>query len=396
MKPQLLTAASLSVAAVLLLSSCAGADNGGGGGDAAPIKLGSVNTISGPATFPEASEAAAAVFERVNADGGINGRMIEYKVTDDKADPATATASARELVGSDEVVALVGSASLLDCEINGAYYEQEGVRSIQGTGVDPGCFGSPNIAPVNIGPFNDSTLTMLYGSEELGLESLCVFTSVIGSTGPAYQAAIDRWSEITGKKPTLVDDTVPYGGADYTPYVVKAREAGCDAIVSNAVEPDAIGQIKAANQQGWDDVTFLFLTSVYSESFAAAVDNSGAGVYVPAEFFPFTEDNEINADWRALMEENGISLTSFSQGGYLAATFMVEVLQSIEGDITRESVNEALSAMDPIANPMISFEYQFDQVAAQDFEPGGWPVVLESGTNAWKQAADDWLRVPAN
>lgn len=394
MKSHILGAAVLTAAAALVLSSCAGTD--GGGGDGAPIKLGSVNTISGPATFPEASAAAAAVFDQVNADGGINGRQIEYKATDDKADPATATASARELVGSDEVVALVGGASLLDCEINAKYYEQENVRSIQGIGVDPGCFSSTNIAPANIGPFNDTTLTMLYGSEELGLENLCVFTSVIGSTGPAYAAAVERWSDITGKKPLYIDDTVPYGGADYTTYIVKAKEAGCDAIVSNAVEPDAIGQIKAANQQGWDDVTFLFLTSVYSESFAAAVDNAGAGVFVPAEFFPFTEDNEINADWKKLMEENDITLTSFSQGGYLAATFMVEVLQSIEGDITRDSVNEALANMKPIDNDMIAFPYQFDKIAAQDYEPGAWPVVLKSGTGAWEKAAEDWVKIPAS
>ncbi len=392
MKTRIAGAAALTAAAALVLSGCAG----GGGGEDAPIKLGSVNTISGPATFPEASEAAAAVFDQVNEEGGINGRQIEYKAMDDKADPATATASARELLGSDEVVALVGSASLLDCEINAKYYEQEGVSSIPGIGVDPGCFNSANIAPANIGPFNDTTLTMLYGSEELGLENLCVLTSVIGSTGPAYAAAVDRWSEITGKQPTFVDDTVPYGGADYTPYIVKAREAGCDGIVTNNVEPDAIGMIKAANQQGWDDVTFLFLTSTYSESFAAAVDNSAAGVYVPAEFYPFTEDSEINADWKSLMEENDITLTSFSQGGYLAATFMVEVLESIEGDITRESVNEALASMEPIENPMIAYPYQFDKIAAQDYEPGGWPVTLQSGTNAWEQAADDWLMIPAS
>ncbi|UBH05717.1 branched-chain amino acid ABC transporter substrate-binding protein [Leucobacter sp. Psy1] len=393
MKSRILGIAALTAAAALALTGCAG---GSGGDGDAPIKLGSVNTISGPATFPEASEAAAAVFDQVNADGGINGRQIEYKAMDDKADPATATAAARELIGSDEVVGLVGGASLLDCEINAKYYEQEDVRSIQGIGVDPGCFDSPNIAPANIGPFNDTTLTMLYGSEELGLENLCVFTSVIGSTGPAYAAAVEQWSEITGKETTMIDDTVPYGGADYTPYIVKAKEAGCDGIVSNAVEPDAIGQIKAANQQGWDDVSFLFLTSTYSESFAAAVDNSAAGVYVPAEFYPFTEDNEINADWKSLMEENEITLTSFSQGGYLAATFMVEVLESIDGDITRESVNDALANMEPIDNDMLAYPYQFDQIAAQDYEPGGWPVVLKSGTNAWEQAADDWLMIPAS
>lgn len=392
MKKRIISAAAFTAAA-LVLTGCAGGDTGG---DAAPIKLGAVSTISGPATFPEASAAAQAVFDRVNAEGGINGRQIEYKVMDDKADPATATAAARELVGGDEVVALVGSASLLDCEVNAKYYESEDVRSVQGLGVDPGCFSSPNIAPVNIGPYNDTTLTMLYGSEVLGLDNLCVFTSVIGSTGPAYTAAIERWSEVTGKEPLMVDDTVPYGGSDYTPYIVKAKEAGCEAIVSNAVEPDGIGQIKAANQQGWDDVSFLFLTSVYSESFAAAIENAGNGVFVPTEYYPLSLETEVNADWRELMTENDIVLSSFAVGGYLAATIMVDVLKGIEGDITRESVNEALKNMAPVNNPLIAYPYQFDKIAAQDYQPGGWPVELKSGTKKWELAAEDWLMIPEN
>lgn len=95
------TAAILAVAA-LTLAGCAGG-SGDGGGDGAPIVVGSVNTISGPATFPEASQAAAAVFDAFNEAGGLDGQMIEYKMLDDKGDPATATASAREIVGSDRI-----------------------------------------------------------------------------------------------------------------------------------------------------------------------------------------------------------------------------------------------------------------------------------------------------
>ncbi len=377
--------AALIAVATLVLAGCAGGDSGGGEG--APIVVGSVNTLSGPATFPEASEAAAAVFDAFNEAGGLDGREIEYKVLDDKGDPATATASAREVVGSDEAVALVGSASLLECEINAKYYEQEGILSVPGIGVDTGCFASDSISPVNVGPFNDMTLTLQYGSEVLGLEDICVLLEIAGSTRPTYQAAIDKWTELTGKEPKYVDDTVPYGASDYTPYIVKAREQGCKALAVNPIEPDAIGQLKAANAQGWDDVTFLYLTSVYSENFAAAIDNAAGGIYVPAEFYPFTEENEINKEWRDLMTANDIALTSFSQGGYLAATYFIEVLKGIDGDITRESVGEALKNMDPIENPMVGTPYAFgtDNTA-------GWPIVLKSGTNAWEQVADDWFR----
>lgn len=89
------TAALIAVAA-LALAGCAGGDGGSGGGEGAPIVVGSINTIiSGPATFPEASQAAAAVFDAFNDAGGLDGRKIDYKTLDDKGDPATATASAR-------------------------------------------------------------------------------------------------------------------------------------------------------------------------------------------------------------------------------------------------------------------------------------------------------------
>ncbi|GAB3119784.1 ABC transporter substrate-binding protein [Glaciibacter psychrotolerans] len=392
MKKLIYTATALAAASVLILSGCSG-DSAGGTADA--IVVGSVNALSGPATFPEASAAAKSVFDRVNKEGGINGRMIEYKVLDDKADPATASAAAREVVESDNAVALVGSASLLDCEVNAAYYEQQGILSIQGTGVDQVCFDSPAVSPVNVGPFLDTQMTLTYGSEVLGLKKICALLEIVGSTGPAYAEAIENWTAATGQKMHYTDDSVPYGGSDYTPYIVKAKQAGCDAVYSNAVEPDAIGQLKAAEAQGWDDVTFLYLTSTYSESFAKAAGATGAGVYVPAEFAPYTNaDTEANTDWRALMEANKIPLTSFGQGGYLAATYFVEVLKGITGDITRESVNEALHTMAPIENPMVGTPYVFGTADRHNSSRGGWPITLTSGTGAWELAAKEWIIIP--
>lgn len=382
-----------TVVLLMALAACSGTSASPEGGDASPIQVGSVNALSGPAIFPEASEAAAAVFDRFNEAGGLDGRQIEYTILDDKADPATAAASAREVVESKEAVALVGSASLLDCEINGEYYVQQDILSIQGTGVDQVCFDNANISPVNVGPFGDTTMTLTYGSEELGLEKICGLLEVTGGTQPAYEAAIDEWSQSTGKELVYLDDAVPYGGSDYTPYIVRAKEAGCDAVYSNAVEPDAIGQIKAAEAQGWSDVTFLYLTSVYSEQFASAVGEAGNGVSVPAEFAPFTDDTlEDNSDWRALMEENDISLTSFSQGGYLAATYFLEVLEGIDGEITRESVNEALRGMDtPIENGMVGTPWIFGDSESHNSNRAGWPVKLESNAGVWATAADDWF-----
>jgi branched-chain amino acid transport system substrate-binding protein len=380
----------LAVAAVLA-AGCAGADEGTSG----PIVVGSVNALSGAATFPEASRAAKAVFDAANAAGGVNGRKIDYKAIDDKGDPAAAAAAAREVVAADNAVALVGSSSLIECEINAKYYEQQKILSIQGVGVDPACFTSPNIAPVNVGPFHDMTLTLLYGSEVLKLDNICALLEIAGNTLPSYQAAIDEWSRITGKKLKYVDSTVPYGGSDYTSYIVKARSAGCGAITVNPVEPDSIGQLKAAQAQGWNDLTWLLLTSVYSENYAKAISNAGAGVYVPAEFYPFTDAaSPQTKEWRDLMGRDGIPLTSFSQGGYLAAKYFLDVVKGIKGDITRASVTDALRSMQPISDPMVGTPYVFGTAKTHHDNIAGWPIKLATGTNRWELVAQDWLRIP--
>lgn len=61
-----------------------------GGGDKeatdSPIKVGAISTESGGIDFSSSSKAAQAYFDCVNANGGINGRPIEYDPQDDGLD----------------------------------------------------------------------------------------------------------------------------------------------------------------------------------------------------------------------------------------------------------------------------------------------------------------------
>lgn len=391
MSKNTLAVTAISAVCLMALTACGGSATGSTA-TGEPIVVASVNALSGSVTFSEASQAAKAVFDKFNADGGLNGRPIQYEVLDDKSDPAAATSAARDAAGKG-AVALVGSASLLDCEVNSKYYDQEGLVSVQGTGVDPYCFTTPSISPVNAGPYLDTELTLTFGSETLGLKKICGLLQIAGSTRPAYQKAFDSWTEATGKNFAMLDDTVPYGASDYTPYVIKAKEAGCDAIFSNGVEPDAGGVLKAAEAQGMKDMTFLFLTSAYSEQFAQAAGFVGKGVYVPAEFAPYTVDGiAANEEWKALMEKNNIPLTSFGQGGYLAATHFIEMLKTIQGDVTRETVTAAFKAQtNPLANPMTGTPYIFGNGDSHSSNTAGWPITIRPGSTTWESAASDWM-----
>ena len=147
MNKKLLAVAGIAAASALILSGCASTDGGSNGGGASPATGEPIVVagLSGLTFFPEAPQAVQAVFDDYNADGGFNGRPLEYTVYDDKTDPAASATAAKDALDSG-AVALVGSSSLLDCAVNHTTWEDNNIVSLQGTGVDSFCFGTPNIA----------------------------------------------------------------------------------------------------------------------------------------------------------------------------------------------------------------------------------------------------------
>src|SRR5688572_23361135 len=220
----------------LLLLAVPGCSDTKQSSSTAPIKVGAISSISGPVVFPEASQAVKAVFDKVNAEGGIGGRKLEYLVEDDKVDPQQAQQAARQLVDSEGVVAMVGSSSALECSVNAALYEQKEILSVQGTGVDPACFSSSNISPVNTGPFLGITVSLQFASEELQHDNVCAILVDYAGWGDAYAAAIEQWTALTGKELLLLDATYKPGPEDPTPFVLKVRDAGCEAVVFDGVD----------------------------------------------------------------------------------------------------------------------------------------------------------------
>src|ERR1700741_2921150 len=69
------------------------------------IKIGSTMPYSGPASaFGAIGRTAEAYFKKINAEGGINGRKINFVTYDDGYSPPKAVYQAGNLVASDEVL----------------------------------------------------------------------------------------------------------------------------------------------------------------------------------------------------------------------------------------------------------------------------------------------------
>jgi branched-chain amino acid transport system substrate-binding protein len=383
----LLATLGISAISVVLLAGCSTAGAGGspsGSGTPAtgdPIVVGA---LSGLTFFPEAPQAVQAVFDDYNAAGGLDGRPIKYTVYDDKTDPAASATAAQDALSSG-AVALVGSSSLLDCAVNHKTWEDNGIVSIQGTGVDPYCFATPNIAPTNAGPFFDTFASLTYGSETLGFKKICaVMVPDEAASKAAYEQAIAAWSTATGKKLAYLDTSLVRGQASYAGNVSNLKSHDCDAIFTNEVGDAVIAMLGEASNQGIT-LPFLVLTSCYSDQFAASAAYGG-DIYLPAEWAPYG-DTSIDGvgEWAKTMDAHGVPKTSFSQGGYLAAEYFIDILKSIKGDITRDSFTAAAKAMtQEIPSPMAQAPYIFGDGGFHQPNNTAYPVVLKAGTNTWE------------
>lgn len=357
-----------------------------------PIKLGAISTVTGPADFSEVPKAAKAMYDSVNASGGINGCKVDYEIADDKADPQVAAQAARDFIDNKKVVAMTGGASLLECAVNAPTYKRADIRSVDGLGVDPVCFNSPSIAPVNVGPYTLTTAMGLFATKTLKAKNLCAMFIIIGGTQDAYKAAISRWETLTGQKAKLVDLTVPIAG-DYTPFVIKARDAGCDAVISNAIEPGVVAWVKTADAQKITGINWLFLAPGYTVEVAKTLADSKQPIYVGTEWEPYTEQNSpANKDWIAAMNAAKRPLTAFSQGGYLSAQVMLGVIKGIDGPVTRDSVNKALLSMKPVSYPLAGSAYVFGQ--GETHAPMQSTKVMKLEKGRWTLETKDWLVVP--
>ena len=356
------------------------------------IKIGSVSTITGPVDFSATPKATAAYFDQLNAAGGINGCMVEYHMGDDRGDPLVATQTARDLIDNKGVVAMTGSASLLDCGVNAQLYQRANVLDVAGLAVDPVCYTAPSVSGVAPGPYVLSTAMLYYASEKLGNEKLCAFNYVIGGWKEAMENAMAEWETITGKKLHILDMTLPVQG-DLTPYVIRARDNGCDAIFTNQVEPGIVQIVNTADAQGIEGIDWVFLASGFTEGVATALKDSPQPIYVGTEWEPYTLRNEANQGWLDMVTAAGITPSAFSQAGYLAGQVITGVIESIDGPVTNDSVAETLRGMDPVSYPIAAGPFLFGKGATDGPMRATKVVKLDGGE--WSVVTPEWLELPS-
>jgi branched-chain amino acid transport system substrate-binding protein len=312
-----------------------------------PIRIGAMATNAPVADFTWITGMTAAYFECVNDNGGINGRPIEYIAEEEQVDPQQIASLARKLVEQDQVLGIVGSTSLIECSVNRDYYAEQDYYLII-AGVSQDCFTSPNFSAVNMGPYYSSL-----GGAQAALRAGAEGTMVVASPNqPGFdqinQGVVD-FAEENGLEGVSILEDPPF--ADPAGFAQRlVQEAGDGGgVVLDYTGPNAVPLLQAIEQQGLiDSVIWASSTPPNDPSVAEALGPDWNDKFlINAEFNVLDSGEPDQEHMNEIREEYApdINLSSFAQMGYLAGRVATDALLGIEGDITKESVNEAFRSI---------------------------------------------------
>jgi branched-chain amino acid transport system substrate-binding protein len=352
-----------------------------------PIPVGAVVTCSGIADFTSGSGAAAAYFRCVNANGGIHGRPIIYNVLDDQSQASIAEQAAKKLVIDDNVVALVGGASIIECLANAGLYERHDIYDILSTAPPSQCYFAKRIIPLSAGPRLTTIGVVRYAVEKLGVKSVACSRPRIPRTAGICDG-VREWGRAHGVSVTeVVSDP---SSTDMGSLVLRFLQTKADAVVSLGTYDVFVQLLHAAQEQNAAaQMKFLAPGSAYNAKLPSAIGPYWSGWFWTAiEFQPTDSTGPDNENWHAVMDVCGQKSDprgNFSQGGYLAARLLTGTLLKMNPDhITPATVTAALGNIRNFRSDVVCGPIDFGGAAAKRHNPNHWGRVAVAEKDHWK------------
>ena len=327
----------------LAVSACGGSTgNGGSGDDGGPIKIGAWIPLSGAQAASGVPQAAGAnaYFSWLNENGGIKGRQVEWIVKDNAYDPQQTVQAARQLVGQDQVVAIVNANGVAPSEAAFPFVlEQSEVPVVNHYGgiepwyepARPLLFGTQTL-------YEDQAAAMAAWAVESGARRLLVvhddpkaFADVAAQIEPAAKRA----------DPSTSVSMLPVklGTTDYAPVVSTVRAEAPDAVMLIVPAPEAAAYLKEAKLQGVAAPAYGYAPTASSTTVTLAADAAEGFRAVSLTKVPSDPSPEMQQFRDAMAKYAPDQPADFSTLlGYANAAVFAEVAKTINGPITAESI----------------------------------------------------------
>jgi branched-chain amino acid transport system substrate-binding protein len=342
------------------------------------IKIGNIMPYSGPASaYGVIGKTEAAYFNKINAEGGINGRKINFISYDDGYSTPKAVEQARKLVESDEVLLVFNP---LGTPSNTAIEKYMNAKKVPQLFVATGAtkWDEPKEFPWTMGwqpsyqseariyakylmkEKPDAKIAVLYQNDDFGKDYLKGLKDGLGA----------KSSMITAEEGYETSEPSIDG------HIVKLKASGADVFISITTPKFAAQAIKKLAEMNW---TPLHIVSNVSSSVGGVLKPAGfensQGI-LSANYAKDASDPQWDNDpgmkkfleFLAKYAPDANKLDGSVVYGYGAAQTMVKVLQMCGDDLTRENVMKQAASLKNFAPDMLLPGVTIN-TSATDFAP---------------------------
>jgi branched-chain amino acid transport system substrate-binding protein len=312
------------------------------------IKIGNIMPYSGPASaYGVIGKTEDAYFKKINAEGGINGRKINFISYDDGYSPPKAVEQARKLVESDEVLLLFNP---LGTPSNSAIQKYLNTKKVPQLFVATGAtkWNDPKDFPWTMGwqpsyqseahiyakyllkEKPDGKIAVLYQNDDFGKDYLKGLKDALGAK--ASMLIAEESYETT--EPTIDS------------HIVKLKASGADVFISITTPKFAAQAIRKAYDIGWHPLQFIDNPAASVGTVMKPAGTDKAKGILSTGFVKDPTDPQFQNDadfkqWLAWMKQyfpDGSLEDPQNAVGYAQAQTMVQVLRQCGDNLTRENV----------------------------------------------------------
>ena len=360
--------------------------------DDAEIRIGNTMPYSGPASaYGIIGKTIAAVFEKVNAEGGINGRKINFISYDDGYNPQKTVELTKKLVEEDKVLFIFAGLGTPTSAATRPYLNNNKVPQLF-VASGASMWDQPQSFPWTFG-FQPSYQTeahiyaqyilekhpsggkiaILYQDDDFGKDYVKGLTDGLG-----------------GKIPIVAQANYKVTDTSLNQQIATLKASGANIFVDVTTPKFATMAIKRVAELGWKPEHFL---TTVSESVAAVLQPAGlqnAEGLFSAGYTWEGDDAEAASDpafreWSAFMDRylpdapKSNVLTVF---GYTIANLMVDVLRQCGDDLSRANIVKRAAALKGVQVPMLipgilvntsaSDHAPLEQMQMMQFNGGRW------------------------
>jgi branched-chain amino acid transport system substrate-binding protein len=362
------------------------------------IKIGNIMAYSGPASaYGVIGKTEQAYFNKINAEGGINGRKINFISYDDGYSPPKTVEQARKLVESDEVLLIFNP---LGTPPNSAIQKYMNSNKVPQLFVATGAtkWNDPRNFPWTMGwqpnyqsesqiyakyilkNYPNAKIAVLYQNDDYGKDYLKGLKDGLGSSAASMIVAEESY-ETT--EPTIDS------------HIVKLKATGADVFFNVTTPKFAAQAIRKAAEIDWKPLHFLNNVSASIGSVIKPAGMPNAQGIISSAYLKDPTDPQWKNDsgmmaWNAFLDKYYADADRADLSvmyGYTAAQGLVYVLQNCGNDLTRENVMRQAANLKNLSLGGLLPGIKLN-TSASDFAPLSQLQLLRFKGETWERFGD--------